>query len=371
MHDTVISPDAPLSDTLMDVGVPSAQSSVDGLGNSLGYGAAPYPGDTVVAAPGLVASVACSSAQRCDGLPAYPLIAASSYPATPDAKVDGGAFDLRAHSTQNASSGEASAGGSAQSSSVGRLHALTNTTSDPATDGVVASATSSADVINVAGVLRVGSVLATAKAELTADGKVKKQSSLSVSGASVGGVTVEITPSGIDVAGQKHTLPSVSPAASALKSAGITVRLIEPSETATGVTSGALVITQEQKINGKPSTHTYTFGAARADVVAVKAPPTTGSFGGTTPPVASVPNTGGTTAISGTPATAGSTTPGTPSRTTPAPVVQPNTQAIRGLAAFARMWTAQLYLILVVAGLVMIGAARLTTTLAVRRTWTS
>jgi hypothetical protein len=42
-----------------------------------------------------------------------------------------------------------------------------------------------------------------------------------------------------------------------------------------------------------------------------------------------------------------------------------------GDAAFAKMWTGRFYLLLVIAALVILGAARLITTFAVRRTWTS
>jgi hypothetical protein len=372
MHDSVVSKDAPLSEQPVDIGVPSAQSLVDGLGASLGYAAAPYPGDTVLATPGLVASVLCANAEYCDGLPGFPLIASTSDPSKNDDLVEAGAFRLVAHSTPTTSNGDATAGGTAQANSVGRLRASATSKGEPATSLVSAESTSSAEVISVAGVLRIGRVLATAKAELAPDGKIKKTSSLAVTGASVSGQAVEITDKGIEIAGQKTPLPVIEPLESALKAAGITVRVVKPTETATGVESGAVVVTQNQEVSGRPAVHTYTFGAARANVVAVQLPPVTTPNTG--PPLTETPTSGGTTVTPGTPATAGSTIPGTPSRTVPGPTVaQAPTTALplRGVAAFTRMWTAQFYLILVVTGLVILGGARLTTTLAVRRTWTS
>jgi hypothetical protein len=370
MSDLVYSPNAPLSNTLSDVRVPSAQAQVDGLGNSVGFGAAPYPGDTAVSAPGLAASALCSNAQQCQGLPPYPLIATSAYPSKPNDVVDAGAFRLVANSTATTASGEATAGGAAQTNSVGRLLAHADAKGDPDTQEVTADATSTTDVISVGGVLRIGSVVASAHAELTPDGNVKKQTTCVVDGVSVAGVAAQITPTGVQVAGQKRPL-DLSPVASALKAAGITAQLVQPTETATSVTSGAVVVTQQQTVHGQAFTHTYTFGGANAAVTAVTVPTTTAVIPST--PLVSAPAPTVPGATSGTPATAGSTIPGTPSRTIPGPTVQPPTAplSLRGLAAFSRMWTAQFYLILVVAGLVILGGARLTTTLAVRRTWTS
>src|SRR2546428_735047 len=51
---TVSAPGYLLVNTLFDTGAPTAQAVVDGLGNSRAFASYPYPGDTVVAAPGLV-----------------------------------------------------------------------------------------------------------------------------------------------------------------------------------------------------------------------------------------------------------------------------------------------------------------------------
>jgi hypothetical protein len=371
MSDLVYSPNAPLADTLVDFRIPSAQATVDGLGTSIGFAGAPYPGDTVVSAPGLVASAICSNTGHCDGLPDFPLVTTSSYPAAPNPPpVDAGAFRLVAQSTAEKSVSEATSGGTAQNNSVGRLLAHAEATGVAPSDQVAADATSTADVINVAGLLRIGSVTATAHAEFTSDGKVKKSSTLEVDGVSVGGVAAKITPAGIQIAGQKVPVDPNS-LSNSLKKAGVTVRLVQPVETDTGITSGAVVVTQQQTVNHEPATHTYTFGGSRAYVAAVKLPSLTTSV--TTTTTTNVAPPASTTGTPGTPAVPGTTTPGTPSRTVPAPIIAAPAAALpaHGLAAFAHMWTTQFYLILVVAGLVIIGGARLTTTLAVRRTWTS
>jgi hypothetical protein len=369
MSDLVYSPDAPLADTPVDMRVPSAQATVDGLGNAVGFAGAPYPGDTVIAAPGLAASVACSSADYCDGLPSYPLTATSSYPSTPNDLVDAGAFRLVAHSTQYSSAGEASAGGKVQTNSVGRVLADASAAADEATEAVSADSKSSAEVITLGGVLRIGSVTSAAHVELSPEGKVKKTSDVAVNGVTVAGVAVQITPKGIEAGG--GTVPiDISSLTGALKAAGITVRTVNGTEDATSISAGTVVITQQQNVQGQAVTHTYTFGGARAAVVAIKVPSVTPPT--VNPPTNTGTNTGGATVTPGSPAVPGTTTPGTPSSTIPAPTTAaPNALPIRGVAAFARMWTAQFYLILVVTGLVIVGGARLTTTLAVRRTWTS
>src|SRR5262245_28244533 len=69
-------------DTVVDGGGPVSQSVIDGLGNSRGFAALPYPGDLAITGPGLVAGLT--------GLPSpppYPFYVSSSHPTAPEAKV--------------------------------------------------------------------------------------------------------------------------------------------------------------------------------------------------------------------------------------------------------------------------------------------
>src|SRR4051794_1304499 len=54
---TVVLPDAPVTDTPVDGGGPTAQVALSSLGTSTGYAAFPDPGGLVISAPGLVAGL--------------------------------------------------------------------------------------------------------------------------------------------------------------------------------------------------------------------------------------------------------------------------------------------------------------------------
>src|SRR5687768_9628114 len=94
----------PLTPTPVDAGGPLAQASLDSLGNSQAFASFPYPGDVVVAFPGLAAGFGVP------GVPPYPFSVASSYPQSAEQKQAHPFGDLSASSTEYASTGQAFAG---------------------------------------------------------------------------------------------------------------------------------------------------------------------------------------------------------------------------------------------------------------------
>jgi hypothetical protein len=386
MRDTVVSPDAPLSSNVSDVGIPSAQALVDALGNSQAYAAFPYPGDTALSGPGLLSGIVGAS------LPSYPLIVSSSDPAAPDGSLDQGPVSLSAHSKPTTSTGSATVGQAAQDNAVGKLLATATAKADAVTGAVSGEATSDADLIDIAGVLRIGSLHATAGAARGADGKIAKSSAMAIGQVTVAGVAAQITDQGISIAGQGQALPATGAITDPLQAAGISVRVLQPLVTDSGVTSGGLEITQHQAASGHDVTHTYTFGRAHAQVFAVAAPalpipvplssaaPTPGS---SVPTPAATPVTSGSSSLAALPAVTGPAGPaGEPGPAVAQPVVtgqpatgQSNAASVAAVdtstVAFARHGTTDLYLLLVVGGLVALGGGQLLRIIAVRRTWIS
>ena len=94
---TLFQPGVTLTKTLVDLGGPAAQAALNSLGESRAFASFPYPGDTAVAAPGLLRGAGNIPA------PAYPLYVASDNPAVPRQEAGDGPYALRAESTDSAS----------------------------------------------------------------------------------------------------------------------------------------------------------------------------------------------------------------------------------------------------------------------------
>jgi hypothetical protein len=381
MRDNVTYPDAPLSSNVEDTGAPTAQSSVDGLGNSTAYAAFPYPGESALSGPGLASGVVKQS------LPDYPLIVSSSDPLRPKQSLQQGPLDLSAQSTPTTSVGSATFGQGTEDNGVGRLSATASST--VAGPVLTAEAHSDAEVVTVAGVLRIGSVHAVAVARRAADGTISKRSELAVSQASVAGVGVEITAQGVVVAGQAQPVPTVGPVADALRSAGVTVTLVTPEETPSQIISGGVVITQTQDVGGQKAKHTYTFGRAVASVFALSgatvaggqeaAPSATPTSSrpskspARAPAASSAPAAAAPQAVAGEPVAIIERPPAPAAATVAVPAATVDVAAVAPVAQlrpvdFARSETVEFYLILVLAGIVAVGGTQLIRTTAVRQT---
>jgi hypothetical protein len=380
----VAAPSFVVVDQLVDVGVPVAQSTVDGLGNSKAFASNPYPGELVISGPGLIAGVT--------PLPNpgnYPLYAATSYPTSREAKVSQPNYELSAKSAEQSSDAVASAGGSATDSSVAAVKA-TATSRRAADSGTVsAEAVSTADGVNLAGgTLRIGAIRATAKVARQPNHQPARSSSLSVDGVSVGGQSVGFNDKGLVIAGTSTPLPDNSPIAQVLAGANISVRYLKAITDPDGVVSPGLVITQRQQVpQGPMLIVTYVFGraVAHASVIggAVAAgaaePIQVGSSGGVAEP-AGLANANATAAVAGaTPGTAG----GSAVAATGAPSVAPSSAHVErtaiapaGRTSSARVGkggasTASIYVILIIGAVIALGGGQLLRMMGVRMAWTS
>ena len=372
MRQTVVRPEAPLSDELVDVAAPSAQAAVDSLGNSEAYGSFLYPSATVLSVPGL------ASGPTGHSVPRYPIIASSSSPNEPEDDASAGPVTIKAKSTPTSSVGTSSS--STPGAGVGRLLAYAEASGDGAAGTLAASARSESTAVDVEGVLRVASVRGTAKAERKA-GQTTSSSTLEVGETSVAGVRVVVTDEGLALPGQTTPLPDTSPILKPLSDAGITVDLVDSEKIGGGVRSGALRIVVEQATpEGSSATTTYLLGQALATVAAVEADPEVSVVPPVEPPAdasASAPQTGADAGLPTAPGLAGAdTTPrgAQPPSDTPA-VADGGTRRVvpTTLASipFAKSSAVTFYLVLVLASGVALASQFALRRFGVRQTWTS
>ncbi len=295
-------PGAPLSDQLVDVSGPTASVAVNTIGASTGFAALPNPGDLVLSIPGLASGllslgVAGLPPIHIGSLPSYPFSISTNAQNKPDASEGAGPYALSSHSTPTSS--VASASGGLSNLATGNAASLLSTASLKATgSGVVATATSTMEGLTI-GPLDLGKVSSTATETRDPDGTLTPTSHLEISGASIGGIAVSLTPTGLSAAGRPVNLAVENVFTKLLRGAGVTVT-VEPGHIYPHrVVSPALVITSPVKV--KLGTG---YGSLRLTTASATAS-LYGSAGGAGPliPPASTPPTsvtpGGITTVAG------------------------------------------------------------------------
>lgn len=250
------------SPTDADVQGPAAQAQVDAISGSNGFAGAPYS----EAAAGNAGAGGVDATQ-------VPVFVISSHPARPEDDKSTPAYTLVAKSEQLTTSAEASGGPPAsEEASFGR--ASTAATASCAEDGTVSAVADTVnEVVNIAGVLSLGSVRSHAEAVVGANGEVTVESSMTVEGATVLGQGVQITDEGV-VTGDAPTALPANPLDEALAEAGVTVRYLaaeEDAEEGQALAPGLEIVVSDSGggVPGGAST-TYTFGRsfARASATA-------------------------------------------------------------------------------------------------------
>lgn len=246
----------------VDFGAPVASSSIDSLGRSQAFASDPYPGETFIAGPGTVSGVT--------GLPNpgnYPFFVASSYPATPDAKLTQPGYELAAHSEEVSSNAKATHGGTSGDSAVLFAEATSAVRHAPETGVVEAVSAATARSIEIGGVLRIGSVNTSAKVTQAPGAEAVGESTFQVDAVSIAGQPVGISAKGLTMPGGSTPLPDGSPLVGALKGANISVRYLEAVKERGQVTSPGLVVTQRFQVPAGPEmTSTLVLGRAVARV---------------------------------------------------------------------------------------------------------
>ena len=299
---SVTIPGATVVDQVIDGGGPTAQAAVDSLGNSSALAAQPYPGELAIIGPGLGASLIGAPQP-----PAYPFVAASRHPSTPEQKVEPNpGYSLVARSTESAS--EASARSGAASDTTKMLLTQATATVKAAPDQIVAEASNRVEALTV-GPLSIASALSSARVVGKPGADAERQSSLVVNGVTVNGQAVGFTDAGFVTPGGATPLPPSDPLLKALSSAGVAVSYLHPETTPTGVVAPGLRIVTTQVVPGagRTATISLTLGRASANAQAsteavelpadapVSASPDAGQSAGS--PAGGGPNAGGTVAI--------------------------------------------------------------------------
>ena len=365
VRSTVTIRNAPLTDSPVDGGGPSAQAQLDSTGTSKAFSSAPYPGDTAINLPGTAAGfgVPC--------VPSYPFYIASNYPLSPKGSVDQGPYHLDAESGPQQSQAEARAG-TADSTSGATASTLSNASTQVADDGSVLAAAKAETQSLTVGALRLGSVTSAATVHLKTDGSLDRTTSLDVTGVSVGGVAVGFGPSGFTVAGTTVPFPNADQLTSLLAAQKTTLSYLQPQQTDTGDVAPALQITTVQNVPGQnPANITLVLGRAVASVEGVAVPPDTpsavagGSIGTSTPDIPGTPASPGTPAIPGSSLPVASVaSPRTPLAATPI------TRAVRR-QAIDGIGGSSIYLVVAGGGLLALGLAQAMSQLGVRLRWSS
>ena len=279
----------------IDAGGPTAQAAVSDVEGNRGFASVPYPGELAIAGPGLFAI---ATGQQFPGH--YPFYVASANPTTPKNEYDVPGLSMKTQSDAGSSSSEArfgpadeGPGGARSSAKV--VHGAAGMTSEAA--GV-------ADVVKV-GPVSVAGFRSTAKVTRTPGGAPQRSSSMEFSAFKVGDTPVGVRDGQFVVAGTTVPLSGFAPAQKALADAGVSLEMVQATQTDDGVVSPGIQITRKQPAAAAGTTMIvrYTLGRALA---AAKAEAGSGSggldLGGTTPPDFGSPTTSAAPAPAAAPA---------------------------------------------------------------------
>jgi len=300
---TMTLPAAPLSNTVADVGGPTAQAVLDSNGTSQSFASFPYPGANLAVAGGLVKGASNGKIPA----PDYPFYVVAYNPAVPEQDVGSGPYAIKAQSSANSSQGTATAG--VKTPGVGSLgFAEARAATQSTTAAVVGSASSRVTGLAV-GPLEIGELISSASTSLGSDGQLTRTADTRLVAAKVGLTPVVLDANGLSAGGTAAPAADTKSVQQALAQAGITVKLFPKEETATGVVAPMVRITQTQAQTG--ATLTYTIGGSTAFVQgspsADSSSPLDSAVGGSTP--AQAPPAGSAPAGSGSAAANESTAP--------------------------------------------------------------
>lgn len=377
-----------LVSTLFDGAGPIAQSSLNTSGTAVGFASLPYPGDTAVNAPGLLAVATGKSIPV-----SYPAFVEAAYPVTPKASFQepSGQYSLQATAALSRVTGAASVLAGPAASPVSGAQTVTSVTVDDA-GKMVATADSETDGLTFGnGVLRIGSVHThSVTTYLPGAAKALTKATTSVAGATVDNQSVEFGPDGVTALGQPagSASPVTDALNNALKSAGISVHAASPADVAGGQSLSGVEVTSVQTVPlpGNPTgTFVYhlgntltaiTLGAAvPSDVTGINVGAAAGGGGGAvesgTPGASAAASpsqaTGGATVAL--PSATGSAAPASNSgvaRSLPK-TSQPAVLVARDLRSTMRT----VYAILAIAGAVLLSSSALWRARGVGASWTS
>jgi hypothetical protein len=249
----------------VDGGGPIAQAEMASGEVARAFASNPYPGDTAVGLPGIVAFGT--------GLPAppdYPLYVSADYPFKPEQSAGdaSGTFRLTAKAGTKETTAVAAAGPDAS----GAVSRAVTTVADDGTVTAVAE-TVTKGISAGEGVLEIAAVTSRSVTTLEPGAtKPKTVTDLSVDGASIAGTPVSITPQGLRIGTSGIPLAAaeqLAPINAALQQSGLTVRVVEGADIEGGGSSDVVEITHvgAVPVPGSPTgTFIYRFGGATSSI---------------------------------------------------------------------------------------------------------
>lgn len=218
----------------------TASSSLGSLDTPRAFAAAPFPGDFVVSGPGTLNGLTGTS------LPPYPTYVYAEYPTVPDSALEQGPVALKAASRESETSAGAALRGFDDGQEVAFSRSAATSRSRLEADGTsVGESTAVVEGIKLPGGLVIGQVRSTVLVKRPADGgEITRTTQTTISGASVGGVPVSITPAGLQVGetGTPAPLADATALTALLEQDGVRIGLIPSSTSTDGVVSSALAI---------------------------------------------------------------------------------------------------------------------------------
>ncbi|HVW34362.1 MAG TPA: hypothetical protein VHL53_17645, partial [Acidimicrobiia bacterium] len=241
---------------LVDAGGAVAQAQIDSLGASTAFASTPYPSESVVLLPSLMAGLTGGATSAL--VPQYPLIVSSTYPAKPEGRAQAATVRLVAASDDRRSSGDVSDGVNRGFATVGF---------DPATEAVVAHAEAAVGDIQLAPALSLSGIRSSADVTKTATGELQRASSFEVGALTIMGQRVSVTKDGL-----KPGLVPLAPLLAQLAERGVSIEVLPAENTASGVISAGLRIRQvaapppELASGVEQLVAEITFGRVSADV---------------------------------------------------------------------------------------------------------
>jgi len=217
---------------LIDGGASVVQAELSSLGTSTAFASDPYPSQSAVLAPGLIAGL--SNGQTSQVIPAYPLIASSSNPAKPEQRVEAGSVVLEANSAETSSRGRTTNGDNT---------GLADVSYEPSSGELIARAEGVATNIAISDQLVLNGVRSAAAATRAPSGALQLTSNFSIASLMIAGTPVPLAQA---LTGPTGALTAATAAGEAmlkaLESSGTTITYLPETRTADGITSAGLRI---------------------------------------------------------------------------------------------------------------------------------
>lgn len=267
----------------VDGGGPTAQAAVSDIEGNRGFASVPYPGELAIAGPGLFAVV---TGQQFPGH--YPFYVASAHPTTPTNGFEAPGLSMKTASDATSAS-SAARFGPADEGDGGGARSTAQVARNP--EGITSEATGVANAVRVGPVEIIG-FTSTAKVRRGASGDPVRESSIQFSAMKVAETAVGVREGQFVVAGTTIPLDGFAPVQKALADAGVSVEMVQETETDDGVVSPGIQITRRQPAEAAGTTMIvrYTLGRTLA---AAKVEANAGSpgldLGGTPAPDFGVP----------------------------------------------------------------------------------